>query len=118
MLCQASNVFRACWFLGTISKSNACSDSGQVIDHCIAVLLVALNKSTPKHLAEYEQMRLLETLQNLKCCFVSSYINKRKLNMVIIHLAATHAHSMTLAPPCLTYEVVSLALHPKYSLFH
>lgn len=49
-------------FSFVISKSNACSDSGQVIDHCIAVLLVALNKSTLKHLAEYEQIWLLETL--------------------------------------------------------
>lgn len=52
-------------FRFVISKSNACSDSGQVIDHCTTVLLVALNKCTLKHLAEYEQIWLLETLQNL-----------------------------------------------------
>ena len=49
-----------------------------------------------KHLAEYEQIILPETLQN------SSSINTREA----VPLAAIHGHAMTLPPPCFTDEVV------------
>ncbi len=146
MLCQASTatVFSSCcsWAFSFrfLSKWNACSigfRSGDWLGHCITVhffpfktlwllLQYALGHCPSalwsavqwvlKHLAEYEQIILPETLQNSSAALsaVTSSINTRKP----VPLAAIHAHAMTLPPPCFTDEVVCLGSWAVPFLLH
>ncbi len=144
---STATVFSSCLFLGhfpfsfVFSKWNACSigfRSGDWLGHCITVhffpfktlwllLQYALGHCPSalwsavqwvlKHLAEYEQIILPETLQNSSCCFLSavtSSINTREP----VPLAAIHAHAMTLPPPCFTDEVVCLGSWAVPFLLH